>query len=69
MFAAADGKSFVYDNLEDENQVVKIDSHKLTVTRTLAHCGHDEQRSGQLRSEARFAGARVHQCYRHPAEF
>jgi DNA-binding beta-propeller fold protein YncE len=31
-YAAADGKGFVYDNLEDENQVVKIDSHKLTVT-------------------------------------
>jgi YVTN family beta-propeller protein len=30
-FAAADGNGFVYDNLEDESQVVKIDSRKLTV--------------------------------------
>jgi YVTN family beta-propeller protein len=30
-FAAADGKGFVYDNLEDESQVVKIDANKLTV--------------------------------------
>ena len=30
-FAAADGNGFVYDNLEDESQVLKIDSHKLTV--------------------------------------
>jgi YVTN family beta-propeller protein len=30
-FAAADGNGFVYDNLEDQNQVVKIDSRKLTV--------------------------------------
>jgi DNA-binding beta-propeller fold protein YncE len=30
-FAAADGNGFVYDNLEDENQVLKIDSRKLTV--------------------------------------
>jgi YVTN family beta-propeller protein len=30
-FAAADGNGFVYNNLEDQNQVVKIDSQKLTV--------------------------------------
>ena len=30
-FAAADGKGFVYDNLEDESQVVKIGANKLTV--------------------------------------
>ena len=30
-FAAADGNGFVYNNLEDQNQVVKIDSRKLTV--------------------------------------
>ena len=30
-FAAADGKGFVYDNLEDESLVLKIDSRKLTV--------------------------------------
>src|ERR1700737_94866 len=30
-FAAADGNGFVFDNLEDESQVVKIDSRKLTV--------------------------------------
>ena len=30
-FAAADGNGFVYDNLEDESLVLKIDSHKLTV--------------------------------------
>jgi YVTN family beta-propeller protein len=30
-FAAADGTGFVYNNLEDQNQVVKIDSRKLTV--------------------------------------
>ncbi len=30
-FAAADGSGFVYDNLEDESQVVKIDSRNLKV--------------------------------------
>lgn len=30
-FAAADGNGFVYDNLEDESQVVKIDSRNLKV--------------------------------------
>jgi YVTN family beta-propeller protein len=30
-FAAADGKGFVYDNLEDQSQVIKIDSRKLTI--------------------------------------
>ncbi|MHB8215623.1 MAG: YncE family protein [Candidatus Sulfotelmatobacter sp.] len=30
-FAAADGKGTVYDNLEDESLVLKIDSRKLTV--------------------------------------
>jgi YVTN family beta-propeller protein len=30
-FAAADGNGFVYNNLEDQNQVVKIDSRKLAV--------------------------------------
>lgn len=30
-FAAADGHGFVYNNLEDESQVLKIDSRKLTV--------------------------------------
>jgi YVTN family beta-propeller protein len=30
-FAAADGNGFVYDNLEEQNQVVKIDSRKLAV--------------------------------------
>ncbi len=30
-FAAADGQGFVYNNLEDENLVLKIDANKLTV--------------------------------------
>ena len=30
-FAVADGNGFVFNNLEDENLVLKIDSHKLTV--------------------------------------
>jgi len=30
-FAAADGRGFVYNNLEDESVVVKIDANKLTV--------------------------------------
>ena len=30
-FASADGNGFVYDNLEDESLVLKIDSRKLTV--------------------------------------
>jgi len=30
-YAAADGNGFVYDNLEDESLVLKIDSRKLTV--------------------------------------
>jgi YVTN family beta-propeller protein len=30
-FAAADGNGFVYDNLEDESLVLKIDSRKLTI--------------------------------------
>ena len=30
-FAAADGQGFVYNNLEDENVVLKIDANKLTV--------------------------------------
>ena len=30
-FAVADGNGFVFDNLEDQSQVVKIDSRKLTV--------------------------------------
>jgi YVTN family beta-propeller protein len=30
-FATADGKGFVFDNLEDESQVVKIDARNLTV--------------------------------------
>ncbi|MGB8583124.1 MAG: YncE family protein [Candidatus Sulfotelmatobacter sp.] len=31
-FAAADGDGFIYDNLEDEGLVLKIDSRKLAVT-------------------------------------
>jgi len=30
-FAAADGKGMVYDNIEDKNEVVAIDSHTLTI--------------------------------------
>lgn len=30
-FAAADGSGFVYNNLEDQNQIVKIDSRTLTI--------------------------------------
>jgi DNA-binding beta-propeller fold protein YncE len=30
-FAVADGKGYVYDNLEDKSQIVKIDARKLTV--------------------------------------
>ena len=30
-FAAADGKGYVYDNLEDKSQILKIDAKKLTV--------------------------------------
>jgi DNA-binding beta-propeller fold protein YncE len=30
-FAAADGKGYVFDNLEDASQVVKIDAHQLKV--------------------------------------
>lgn len=30
-FAASDGKGFVFDNLEDESLVLKIDARKLTV--------------------------------------
>lgn len=30
-FAVADGNGFVYDNLEDKSQIVKIDAKKLTV--------------------------------------
>jgi len=30
-FAVADGKGYVYDNLEDKSQIVKIDGRKLTV--------------------------------------
>jgi DNA-binding beta-propeller fold protein YncE len=30
-YAVADGKGYVYDNLEDESLVLKIDSHKLKV--------------------------------------
>jgi DNA-binding beta-propeller fold protein YncE len=30
-YAVADGKGYVFDNLEDESQVVEIDSRKLTV--------------------------------------
>jgi YVTN family beta-propeller protein len=30
-FAAADGQGFVFDNLEDESMVLKIDANKLTV--------------------------------------
>jgi YVTN family beta-propeller protein len=30
-YAAADGQGFVYDNLEEENLVLKIDARKLTV--------------------------------------
>jgi YVTN family beta-propeller protein len=35
-FAVADGKGFVYNNLEEENLVLKIDSHKLTVEKRWA---------------------------------
>ncbi|HST13080.1 MAG TPA: YncE family protein [Terriglobales bacterium] len=39
-FAVADGNGFVFNNLEDQNQVVKIDSRKLSVERhwPLAPC-------------------------------
>jgi DNA-binding beta-propeller fold protein YncE len=30
-FAVSDGKGFVYDNLEDKSEIVKIDAHKLSV--------------------------------------
>ena len=40
-FAVADGKGKVYDNLEDKNEIVEVDSAKATVTKRYALTGCD----------------------------
>jgi YVTN family beta-propeller protein len=59
-FAAADGNGFVYNNLEDQNQVVKIDSRKLTVVQRwpTAPCSSPSSMAIDRASHRLFIGCR-----------
>jgi DNA-binding beta-propeller fold protein YncE len=59
-FAAADGKGFVYDNLEEESTVVAIDSRKLTIVHRwpTAPCASPSSMAIDRASRRLFVGCR-----------
>ena len=59
-FAAVDGNGFVYDNLEDESLVLKIDSRKLTVEKRwpTAPCSSPSSMAMDRASRRLFLGCR-----------
>src|SRR5258708_5763389 len=59
-FAAADGKGYVFDNLEDESQIVKIDSRKMTVEQRwpVAPCQSPSSMAMDLPNRRIFIGCR-----------
>ena len=59
-FAAADGTGFIYNNLEDQNEVVKIDSRKLTIVQRwpTAPCSSPSSMAIDRASSRLFIGCR-----------
>jgi DNA-binding beta-propeller fold protein YncE len=59
-YAVADGKGYVFDNLEDESQVVEIDSRKLTVEQRwpTAPCGKPSSMAMDREHRRLFLGCR-----------
>jgi DNA-binding beta-propeller fold protein YncE len=61
-FAVADGKGYVYDNLEDKSQIVKIDARKLTVEARwpVAPCEAPSSMAMDRTNHRLFIGCRSH---------
>ena len=61
-FATADGKGFLFDNLEDESLVLKIDARKLTVEQRwkTAPCESPSSMAMDQRNRRLFIGCRSH---------
>jgi DNA-binding beta-propeller fold protein YncE len=59
-FAVADGKGYVFDNLEDESQIVKINSRKMTVEQRwpVAPCQSPSSMAMDLPNRRIFVGCR-----------
>ena len=59
-YAVADGKGYVFDNLEDESQVIEIDSRKLTVEQrwSTAPCGKPSSMAMDRKHRRLFLGCR-----------
>lgn len=61
-FAVADGKGYVYDNLEDKSQIVKIDARKLKVEQRwpVAPCEAPSSMAMDRTNHRLFIGCRSH---------
>lgn len=61
-FAVADGNGFVFDNLEDKSQIVKIDARKLTVAQRwpVAPCEAPSSMAIDRANHRLFIGCRSH---------
>jgi YVTN family beta-propeller protein len=57
-FAAADGTGFVFDNLEDEGMVVKIDARKMTVDQRWKACDAPSSMAMDRENRRLFIGCR-----------
>ena len=57
-FAAADGKGYVYDNLEDEGQVLKIDAKKMVVEQRWKVCDAPSSMAMDRENRRLFIGCR-----------
>ncbi len=57
-FAAADGKGYVYDNLEDEGLVLKIDAKKMTVEQRWKACDAPSSMAMDRENRRLFIGCR-----------
>jgi len=57
-FAAADGKGYVFDNLEDEGLVLKIDANKMTVEQRWKVCEAPSSKAMDWENRRLFVGCR-----------
>jgi YVTN family beta-propeller protein len=57
-FAAADGEGYVFDNLEDEGQVLKIDANKMTVEQRWKVCDAPSSMAMDRENRRLFIGCR-----------
>jgi YVTN family beta-propeller protein len=57
-FAVADGRGYVFDNLEDKNEVLKIDANKMTVEQRWKTCEKPSSMAMDRESRRLFIGCR-----------